>query len=243
MAAIKTLLVLTGHSKGIGQALLVHFLGQDGMQIHALSRTKGQLSHPQLTEWTVDLSDAAAVEAILSEIFPRIPADCYLLINNAGWIGEIKPTGKLQPTAMQRALQLNLLTPMLLSNAFAQAYGTSPGQKLICNLSSGAASKPLPGWASYCSSKAGLEMFSKVMDAEWRSAAFRVFSVAPGIVDTDMQEEIRAAHPEDFPAAARFRDYHSEGKLSSAAAVAEKIGFMLTHSDQFSDVVQDVRQF
>lgn len=243
MAAIKTLLVLTGHSKGIGQALLVHFLGQDGMQIHALSRTKGQLSHPQLTEWTVDLSDAAAVEAILSEIFPRIPADRYLLINNAGWIGEIKPTGKLQPTAMQRALQLNLLTPMLLSNAFAQAYGTSPGQKLICNLSSGAASKPLPGWASYCSSKAGLEMFSKVMDAEWRSAAFRVFSVAPGIVDTDMQEEIRAAHPEDFPAAARFRDYHSEGKLSSAAAVAEKIGFMLAHSDQFSDVVQDVRQF
>lgn len=243
MAAIKTLLVLTGHSKGIGQALLVHFLGQDGMQIHALSRTKGQLSHPQLTEWTVDLSDAAAVEAILSEIFPRIPADRYLLINNAGWIGEIKPTGKLQSTAMQRTLQLNLLTPMLLSNAFAQAYGNSPGQKLICNLSSGAASKPLPGWASYCSSKAGLEMFSKVMDAEWRSAAFRVFSVAPGIVDTDMQEEIRAAHPEDFPAAARFRDYHSEGKLSSAAAVAEKIGFMIAHSDQFSDVVQDVRQF
>lgn len=240
---MKTLLVLTGHSKGIGQALLAHFLGQDGMQIHAISRTKGQLSHSQLTEWEVDLSDAAAVEAILPVLFPRIPADRYLLINNAGWIGEIKPTGKLQPAAMQRALQLNLLTPMLLSNAFAQAYGTSPGQKLVCNLSSGAASKPLPGWASYCSSKAGLEMFSKVMDAEWRSAAFRVFSVAPGIVDTDMQGEIRAAHPEDFPASARFRDYHSEGMLSSAAAVAEKIGFMLAHPDQFSDVVQDVRQF
>lgn len=240
---MKTVLVLTGHSKGIGQALLAHFLGQDGMQIHALSRTKGQLSHSQLTEWEVDLSDAAAVEAILPVLFPRIPADRYLLINNAGWIGEIKPTGKLQPAAMQRALQLNLLTPMLLSNAFAQAYGTSPGQKLVCNLSSGAASKPLPGWASYCSNKAGLEMFSKVMDAEWRSAVFRVFSVAPGIVDTDMQGEIRAAHLEDFPASARFRDYHSGGMLSSAAVVAEKIGFMLAHPDQFSDVVQDVRQF
>jgi benzil reductase ((S)-benzoin forming) len=213
------------------------------MQIHAISRTKVQIFHPQLTEWAVDLSDAAAVEAILPALFPRIDADRYLLINNAGWIGEIKPTGKLQPAAMQRTLQLNLLTPMLLSNAFAQAYGTSLGQKLICNLSSGAASKPLPGWAGYCSSKAGLEMFSKVMDAEWRSAAFRVFSVAPGIVDTEMQEEIRAAHPEDFPALARFRDYHSEGKLSPAAAVAEKIGFMLSHPNQFPDVVQDVRQF
>lgn len=240
---MKTLLVLTGHSKGIGQALLAHFLGQDGMQIHALSRTKSPLSHPQLTEWAVDLSDAAAVEAILPALFPRIDADRYLLINNAGWIGEIKSTGKLKPASMQHTLQLNLLTPMLLSNAFAQAYGTSPGQKLICNLSSGAASKPLPGWASYCSSKAGLEMFSKVMDAEWRSADFRMFSLAPGIVDTGMQEEIRAAKPEDFPASARFRGYHSEGMLSPAAAVAEKIGLMLAHPDQFPNVVQDVRQF
>jgi benzil reductase ((S)-benzoin forming) len=86
-------------------------------------------------------------------------------------------------------------------------------------------------------------MFSKVMDAEWRSEAFRVFSVAPGIVDTDMQQEIRAAQPEDFPALARFRDYHSEGMLSPVAAVAEKIGYMLAHPDQFPDVVQDVRQF
>jgi benzil reductase ((S)-benzoin forming) len=86
-------------------------------------------------------------------------------------------------------------------------------------------------------------MFSKVMDAEWRSEAFRVFSVAPGIVDTNMQEEIRAAHPEDFPALTRFMDYHSESLLSSAAAVAEKIGYMLAHPDQFPDVVQDVRQF
>ncbi len=240
---MKTLLVPTGHSKGIGQALLQHFLGQDGMQVHALSRTKGQLSHPQLTEWAVDLSDVAAVEAILPDLFPRISADRYLLINNAGWIGEIKPTGKLQPASLQRALQLNLLTPMLLSNAFAQAYGNSSGQKLICNLSSGAASKPLPGWASYCSNKAGLEMFSRVMDAEWRSEAFRVFSVAPGIVDTEMQEEIRAAQPAEFPALARFRSYHSEGLLSSAAAVAEKIGYMLSHPDQFPEVVQDVRQF
>ena len=240
---MKTLLVLTGHSKGIGQALLQLFLGKDGIQVHALSRTKGQLSHPQLTEWAVDLSDAAAVEEILPDLFPRIAADRYLLINNAGWIGEIKPTGKLQPASLQRALQLNLLTPMLLSNAFAQAYGNSSGQKLICNLSSGAASKPLPGWASYCSSKAGLEMFSKVMDAEWRSEAFRVFSVAPGIVDTEMQEEIRAAQPAEFPALDRFRGYHSEGMLSPAAAVAEKIGFMLAHPDQFPEVVQDVRQF
>ena len=240
---MKTLLVLTGHSKGLGHALLNHFIGQEGMQIHVLSRTKGPLSHPQLTEWAVDLTDVHAVEAILQDLFPRISADRYLLINNAGWIGEIKPTGKLTADALQRALQLNLLAPMLLSNAFAQAYGNRPGQKLICNLSSGAASKPLAGWASYCSSKAGLEMFSKVMDAEWRSDAFRVFSVAPGIVATDMQHEIRAAHPEDFPALARFRNYHTEGMLTPASAVAEKIGYMLAHPDQFPDVVQDVRQF
>lgn len=132
---------------------------------------------------------------------------------------------------------------MILTDAFVKAYAAESGEKLIVNISSGAAHKPLPGWGEYCTSKAGLAMFSKVAADDLKSQGFRVFSLAPGIVDTEMQSEIRQADQEDFPALDRFMSYKKEGLLSSTVEVAEKIFHMVTHSEQFTEVIQDVRNF
>lgn len=140
-------------------------------------------------------------------------------------------------------INLNLAAPMILTDAFAKAYGDRSGQKIIINISSGAAHKPLPGWGEYCTSKAGLAMFSKVAAEELKEKGIRVFSLAPGIVDTEMQAEIRHAHSEDFPALERFVSYKSEGQLSSAEEVAKKIFYLVNHPDRFLEVVQDVRAF
>jgi benzil reductase ((S)-benzoin forming) len=132
---------------------------------------------------------------------------------------------------------------MILTDAFVKAYEREGGKKIICNISSGAARKPLSGWGEYCSSKAGLAMFSRVADEELRKQGFRVFSLAPGIVDTDMQSEIRHADERDFPALDRFAAYKSEGLLSTPEEVAEKIFHLIQHPDLFADTVQDVRNF
>jgi NAD(P)-dependent dehydrogenase (short-subunit alcohol dehydrogenase family) len=63
----------------------------------------------------------------------------------------------------------------------------------IINLSSGAALRPLEGWSAYCAAKAGLAMLTRSLALEYGEAGIRAFGFAPGVVDTDMQAEIRAS--------------------------------------------------
>lgn len=240
---MKSLLILTGHSKGLGNAILNKFLSVDNFQIIAISRSGLGMENPNLTVFQLDLSDLEAIENQLPQIFPTGDFEKVILINNAGWIGEVKPVGKLTPDAIQKVMNLNLLAPIILTDAFVKAYSSFRGEKLICNISSGAAHKPLAGWAEYCSSKAGLAMFSKVAAEDLKEKDFRVFSLAPGIVDTDMQGDIRNAVESDFPALDRFSKYKTEGQLSSAEEVAEKVFHLLSNPDLFSEVIQDVRNF
>jgi benzil reductase ((S)-benzoin forming) len=86
-------------------------------------------------------------------------------------------------------------------------------------------------------------MFSKVVNEELKESGFRVFSLAPGIVDTAMQSEIRKADRLDFPALDRFIGYKEEGKLSTPEEVAGKIFHLTQHPDLFQEVIQDVRDF
>ena len=172
---MKSLLILTGHSKGLGKAILERFLAEKNIQIVAISRSILDVRYPNLTQIAQDLSDLIGLEAKLPEIFPAGNFDKIILINNAGWIGEVKPVGMLQPTEMEKAMKLNLLAPMILTDGFVKAYSRLNIEKLICNISSGAARKPMPGWAEYCSGKAGLEMFSKVASEDLREKGFSIF--------------------------------------------------------------------
>lgn len=240
---MKTLLILTGHSQGLGYAILDQFLQMKEVQVVAISRSTLGIEDDRIREFSLDISDLGALEATLPRIFPERSFDRYILINNAGWIGEVKPVGKLNPKGIRRTMSLNLLAPMILTNAFVKTYQGRMGQKIIVNISSGAAHKPLSGWAEYCSSKAGLAMFSKVAHEELKDSGFKVFSLAPGIVDTAMQAEIRESNLEDFPALDRFVEYKTGQKLSTPQEIATKILHLLDRPDDFQEVIQDVRNF
>jgi benzil reductase ((S)-benzoin forming) len=239
----KSLVILTGHSKGLGRALLDKFLSEEYFQIVAVSRTILEVHHENFTQLKLDLSDLDTLKATLPQIFPSGDYEKIILINNAGWIGEVKPVGKLDPSEIKRSMDLNLIAPMILVDAFVKAYPLLTSQKVICNISSGAAHKPTAGWAEYCSSKAGLAMFSKVAAEDLRAKGFHVFAVAPGIVDTEMQAEIRTADRLDFPALDRFEGFKSEQKLLAPELVAEKLFYLLANPALFPGVLQDVRDF
>ncbi|WP_339866478.1 SDR family NAD(P)-dependent oxidoreductase [uncultured Algoriphagus sp.] len=240
---MKSLLILTGHSKGLGRAILDAYLQKEGFEIIAISRTKLGLNKPNLTEISMDFGELEVLEIELSSLFPSDEFQEILLINNAGWIGEIKPVGSLQVKTMRNSINTNLLAPMYLTNAFVSAYKDSKAKKIICNISSGAASKPMEGWGEYCSTKAAIAMFTMVAAKESSNSRFRFFSVAPGIVDTQMQEEIRQANELDFPQIERFKSYKEKGDLSSPELVASKISYLLEHENEFQEVIQDVRNF
>ncbi|WP_373397129.1 SDR family NAD(P)-dependent oxidoreductase [Algoriphagus halophilus] len=239
----KSLLIITGHSQGLGRAILDHYLGNHSFQIIAISRTKLDIDSPNLQQISMDLSELDVLERQLPDIFPQVEFDKIILLNNAGWIGQIKPIGNLGPKEMRVQVNLNLLGPMYLTNAFIKRYKETDSEKIVCNISSGAASRVVEGWSGYCSTKAALSMFTLVAAKENKSKNFHFYSLAPGIVDTGMQGKIRESNESDFPEVEKFKAFKEEGKLVSPKEVAEKIAYLFDHTELFNEVIQDVRTF
>lgn len=239
----KTLVILTGHSKGLGRAILDHFVAKEEVEVLAISRTKLDLDAPNLTQLPIDLSELEVLEKELESLFPIGNYSSIILINNAGWIGEIKPIGQLHPSEMRTQVNLNLLAPMFLTNSFIKSYKFTSSKNIVINISSGASSRPVSGWGGYCSTKAALAMFTLVAAKENKSDKFKFFSLAPGIVDTEMQATIRSSNEKDFPELDKFQDFKSNGDLSDPADVAKKIDYLVSNVDLFEEVIQDVRKF
>jgi NAD(P)-dependent dehydrogenase (short-subunit alcohol dehydrogenase family) len=94
---------------------------------------------------------------------------------------------------------------------------------VLINLSSGASSKAYAGWGAYCAAKAAVERLTEVIALEEAEAGLRAYSVAPGVVDTDMQALIRETSDDRFPDVERFRALEREGAFNSTRFVADEL--------------------
>jgi benzil reductase ((S)-benzoin forming) len=227
-------IILTGASKGLGRALAARLMGA-GTRLVCLSRERSESAVAQAAQtgteliWhAIDLADLDRLQAELPAIFApeRLRgSDRLWLINNAGILAPVKPMGALDPDALRRNVAVNLTAPILLANAFLAATRELEAQRVIVNVSSGAAKHPIEGWGAYCTTKAGLHMATRAMALEQarQSRPARILSYAPGVLDTGLQEEVRASAVADFPALDRFIALKAEGKLATAEAVAETL--------------------
>jgi benzil reductase ((S)-benzoin forming) len=169
-----------------------------------------------------------------------------ILINNAGWIGEISHIGKLSNQSISHIFEVNTIAPAILMNAFVKVYGKMKGAKrIVINVSSGAATKAIDGWSGYSASKAALNMLTQTaqIEAELDQSGIKFFAVAPGVVDTEMQQEIRNASSDDFSTLPKFIGLKESGQLSSPEFAAEKILYLIDNAEKFDGVLQDVRNF
>lgn len=123
------------------------------------------------------------------------------------------------------------------------ALYTNAGIKTtVVNISSGAGKSAIHGWAAYCASKAAVDLMSETIHLEqFENPNFNIYAVAPGVVDTEMQGQIRAAEEGDFPRIEYFRDLKSNNELASPTLVAQKIDFILNHPTEFTNVICSVR--
>ncbi|HET9502326.1 MAG TPA: SDR family NAD(P)-dependent oxidoreductase [Hymenobacter sp.] len=218
--------LITGASQGLGRALAEAILERPDTQVLGISR-HATITHPRYQHQPLDLSDIEAVGHNLGKIFlPRPDAQSLTLINNAGTLGEIGYVGELPNEHFQFVFDLNVVAPAMLMNTFLSTYG---GQKeisrTVLNISSGAAQRPVDGWAAYCASKAALNALSETAqkEQELRGTGVRVWALAPGIVDTAMQAHIRTAEVSQFSEAEKFVEYQQDGELQAPAQVAQKI--------------------
>jgi NAD(P)-dependent dehydrogenase (short-subunit alcohol dehydrogenase family) len=102
----------------------------------------------------------------------------------------------------------------------------------------------MAGSAVYCAAKAGMDHFSRAvaLDEAHRGDAAKVVSLAPGVIDTDMQTQLRAADADGFPDRKVFVNLRSSGQLSSPQDAAARVLAFLRRDDFGSNVVADVRE-
>ncbi len=214
--------VLTGHSRGLGAAMLEPLFKAGfevlGISRHTLDQTGGAKppTHPdnKLMEIALDLSTAHAVEAWLNtgEMAHFLQNSSQaVLINNAGRIAPIAPAGQQCASEIALSVALNISAPLMLSDAFIAATGQCDNRRIM-HISSGAGRSAYPGWSIYCASKAALDHHARAVASE-KTPRLLISSVAPGIIDTDMQAEIRSTDAYLFPMRQKFNELKKQGLL------------------------------
>ncbi len=231
--------IITGTSSGIGKALAEKVLENKEDVVSGISRT-ATLAHERYTHYKLDLNrpeDLAAFD------LPRVEADEVILINNAGYLGDIKRIGAANHEALARVFNVNVTAVAILMNKFlAPDYG-GEASKTILNVSSGAGSYEIPSWAGYCGSKAAVDMLSKTVKVEQNELGndVRILSVGPGVVDTPMQSQIRGAQKEDFSRVEDFQGFKEHGELASPSDIAAKYLHVLNQGLFTNAVVGSLR--
>lgn len=232
--------ILTGHSRGLGAAIARTLL-ERGITVLALARSPnaelGAAFPQRLQEVQLDLSDPAALCDWLADgSLTGFVADASiaLLINNAGMLQPVGLLGTQTHEALVHAVNLNIGAPLVLANAFVAATGGCVDRRIV-HISSGAARNPYAGWSSYCATKAALDHHARAVALE-HLPGLRIASIAPGVVDTTMQAEIRAGSVAQFPQKGRFEALHTGGQLASPAVAAGRLVDYLL-GETFGDVV------
>lgn len=237
----KNFAIITGTSRGLGKALAISLLN-DGYKVWGLSRSS-TIIHKDYEHIKMDLSNITAISKIA---LPKIPSPGkIILINNAGSLGLVKYIGMNDDEILANTIDVNLTAPILLTNKFLKTYSDLKAEKIIINISSGAANNPVDGWGAYCSTKAGLDMFSKVtqLEQEILNSGVRIFSIAPGIIDTAMQEQIRKTDEANFIRRKTFIGYYENKELKPPGEIAKKIKSVIETPEKFTGVILSVREF
>jgi NAD(P)-dependent dehydrogenase (short-subunit alcohol dehydrogenase family) len=230
--------VLTGHSRGLGAAIAAE-LAAHGIPTLALARNKGAAAQG-LEQVELDLSDTVALAAWLAgdqlESFVA-GAGTVLLINNAGMLQPVGPIATQAPDQVARAISLNVAAPLMLAAAVA---ALPAAERRVLHVSSGAGRNAYPGWAVYCAGKAALDHHARAAALD-TAPGLRVCSLAPGLIDTDMQAQIRASDLASFPLRGRFEALKQEGQLDAPADCARKLLRFALSADFGQTPVADLR--
>jgi sepiapterin reductase len=188
-----------------------------------------------------DTPTTLALEELANELFqdardvaPEFLFSDVTFVDNAGSLGPIAPIGSdaMSLDAISRVATLNYVVPAFLASEFVKKFSRTPGvvRMTVAHVSSLWAVRAQSCFATYCSSKAGIEMFLQVLSEEKKTKtsdvnnlpSCKVINYAPGPLDTDMQQLIRTAPDLDEPSRQMFSEMKATNKLVDPAVSANK---------------------
>jgi benzil reductase ((S)-benzoin forming) len=252
--AASHLYIITGASRGMGLAMAEQLLRPDN-QLLCISRkvndalqAKADALDVRLVQWPLDLAETVSAAGLLTKWLGNevttTPFGSVTLINNAGVIAAIAPLSDANPSDLANALRVGLEAPMQLAAAFLKATEQLSATKRILNISSGLGRRAMASQAAYCAAKAGMDHFTRclALDEALKPSGAKVCSLAPGVIDTDMQIQLRGANDDHFPDKAGFVALKEKGQLSSPEQAAHKIIRYLQSAAFGSNPVADIRE-
>ena len=247
------LFIVTGASRGMGAAIAAQLLGDPSHTVIGISRRQNasldalaKQSGATCEQWMADLAEPIAVAARLQDRLAAFDASAFAsasLINNAAMLTTIGALEGCSDEDLSAAMRVGLEAPLLLTAAFLRATSAWPGERRVLNISSGLGRRAMAGQATYCASKAGMDHMSRAvaLDQALLANGAKVVSLAPGVIDTDMQVQLRSADGAGFPDQEVFLHLKESGQLTSSEDAAARVIAYLERADFGSAPVTDVR--
>ena len=215
------LIVLTGASGGIGSSILAGLVKDTSeWKICTLLRKRTiKYNNAFLDSIYADFStpDISYLTKLEAWINAQNTSEEIILILAAATIRPIEAIGRLDGQ-LSTNLAINVTSQIYLINTIVRCAEQSGVPVRIIQFDSGAAYKPIGGWALYCASKAYMSMFLKVLAKE--HADYKIVLFDPGVVDTGMQRDIREATSDSFVEVETFRTMKENNKLNNPSDVA-----------------------
>jgi len=230
--------IITGSSRGLGEAIAKRML-EEKVKVIGVARSENEelkMLAKQLGGeyhfYPCNLASTTEIRSVFHEISDLTineQTEQVYLINNAGMIEPIETAGQLDDQAISTNVQVNLTAPIQISNLFLHKAKDSRTPLSIVNVTSGAAERPVHGWSLYCSTKAGINMFTKTtgLELENQQSQIKVIGYSPGIMDTEMQSTIRSSSEEAFAELDTFKDYKEKGMLRTPTVVANALVLLI----------------
>jgi len=226
--------LVTGGSRGIGRAIVERLAG-DGVDVVFFFRGNAEAAREVVAAVTasggkaeamqVDIADAGAVTAAIEQVIgSRGRID--ILVNNAGVVRD-NLLALLSDEDIGTVLNTNVGGVFNVTRAVVPHMISKRSGRII-NLSSVAGEKPGRGQANYAASKGAINAFTRAMAVELASRKITVNCVAPGVIETEMSQQVRDLAGDEVKARILLRRY------GQAQDVAHAVWFL---ASRFADYI------
>ena len=230
--------LITGASRGLG-AGMAQYLHEAGHRLGLCARSAPVLEGAdRVVTQKLDVRDAQAVQSFTDDVSKAFgPIDLW--IGNAGVLEPMRQLREVSLEDFELAMGINVSGVFNGTKSYIHHVRNREGSGTLVNISSGAALKGYASWGAYCASKAAVDRLTECALLEEADAGLRAYSIAPGVIDTDMQVAIRAASQEQFPMVQKFIDLKAQEAFNTPPYVAQKIlELALQTGPQSAPVVQ-----
>lgn len=221
MTPPKKTVVITGASRGLGAGMARWFIDA-GYQVGLSSRGALPFKDSNSVHTrSVDVRDPEALKRFVTSVEEKF-GSIDLWINNAGVLAPIGPLRDAPAEELRTSIETNVLGVLYGSQVFVQHLHRNDHFGVLLNISSGAGSRGYAGWTAYCAGKSAVDRLTEALSLEESPARLRAHSVAPGVIDTEMQAEIRRCDEARFPMVEKFHALKANGHFNTPGFVAQK---------------------